>query len=186
MSSFELIGMLGAKRSGKDTCADYLVEHYGYTKVAFADPLKRACKELFLLSEEQLNGSLKEVPDNRWYGATPRQMFQFVGTELLRKNMDKIMPGIGEDIFVDYFKQWYQSNPGIKVVVSDVRLTNEFNMIHELGGKVIKISRPSVEQFSTDSHITEHEYKTLTPDFSIINDSDKNNLFTLLRNIITY
>ena len=47
-----LIGLIGFKFSGKDTFADFLVQHYEFKKIAFATPLKRACKELFLLKEE--------------------------------------------------------------------------------------------------------------------------------------
>ena len=35
-----LIGLIGRKRSGKDTVADLLIEHHGYNKAAFADPLR--------------------------------------------------------------------------------------------------------------------------------------------------
>jgi len=45
-TSHPLIGLIGRKRAGKDTVADVLVAEYGYTKVAFADPLKRAALAL--------------------------------------------------------------------------------------------------------------------------------------------
>ena len=35
-----IVGLCGRKRSGKDTLAEELVERYGYTRVAFADPLR--------------------------------------------------------------------------------------------------------------------------------------------------
>lgn len=45
--SVNVIGLVGQKNSGNDTIADYLCSHYGYTKVAFATPLKRVCEVLF-------------------------------------------------------------------------------------------------------------------------------------------
>ncbi len=35
-----LIGISGRKRSGKDTLASRLISEHGFTRVAFADPLK--------------------------------------------------------------------------------------------------------------------------------------------------
>lgn len=41
-----LIGLLGRKRSGKDTFAAELVAEYGFVRVAFADPLRRVMIDL--------------------------------------------------------------------------------------------------------------------------------------------
>lgn len=49
-----LIGIIGKKRSGKDTISDYLIKNYGYQKYGFADPLKRGAKEIFGFTDEQL------------------------------------------------------------------------------------------------------------------------------------
>jgi hypothetical protein len=51
-----LIGVCGTAGSGKDTVADILVLEHGFVKVAFADPLKRICRELHLFTDEQLWG----------------------------------------------------------------------------------------------------------------------------------
>jgi hypothetical protein len=61
-----IIGLNGQARSGKDTVADFLVEHYGFVKVALADPIKRAAMEWWDFTEEQLWGDLKEEPDERY------------------------------------------------------------------------------------------------------------------------
>lgn len=37
-----LIGIMGKKRSGKDTLARFLVENHGYTRISLADPLREA------------------------------------------------------------------------------------------------------------------------------------------------
>ena len=80
-----LIGFMGIKGSGKDTCADLLIQNYGFMKKSFADPLKHACKELFLFTNEQVFGTQlqKETPDPRWFGCSPRVALQYVGTDLL-------------------------------------------------------------------------------------------------------
>lgn len=51
-----ILGLSGLAGCGKDYTANVLVERYGFVKVAFADPLKRICREVFDFSEEQLWG----------------------------------------------------------------------------------------------------------------------------------
>jgi|NOAtaT_6_FD_contig_41_5404270_length_1178_multi_2_in_0_out_0_2 hypothetical protein len=98
-----LIGFAGAKGSGKDTAAQELLNYHGFRQWAFAGPLKEACGAMFHLSHEQLHGSLKETPDERWFGCTPRKMLQFVGTELFRDQLELIIPGLGKDVHIHSF-----------------------------------------------------------------------------------
>ena len=152
-----LIGIIGKIGSGKTTVTNHLVSKYLFKEYAMALPLKNACKELFRLSDEQLNGSLeqKEEPDPRWFGASPRKILQFVGTDLLRNQIDTIMPGLGQDIFVNSFKLWYnEQRIGTHVVVSDVRFQNETDIIRKLGGYLIKLERPDIDDTSDHSSET--------------------------------
>jgi hypothetical protein len=63
-----IIAFCGQAGSGKDTAADFLVKNHGFVKVAFADVLKRVCREIFDFSDEQLWGSSAErnKPDTRY------------------------------------------------------------------------------------------------------------------------
>lgn len=176
-----IVGLMGIKRSGKSTCAEHLVKNNSYEEISFAGPLKKALKELFILDDNQLYGTQeeKEAPDNRWYGCSARKMLQFVGTDLLRDNMNKIMPGIGKDIFVRNFELWYlndkQKNPNKLYVIPDVRFQNEVDYIQKLGGIVIKINRPSLE--SNDPHPSEIELLGINNyDYLLENDSTLENL----------
>ncbi|AGF85184.1 monophosphate kinase [Moumouvirus goulette] len=170
---------MGNAGSGKTTFADFIVKKYGFIEKSFADPLKKACKELFLFEDHQVYGTQeqKETPDPRWFNCTPRTVLQFVGTELFRDNLERIMPGLGKDIFIYHFKLWYQQelqkNPDIRVVVSDIRFQNEADFIKSLGGTVIKISKePSKTNLlkkvlsnfivnQTDTHASEKELKNI-------------------------
>lgn len=158
-----LIGLLGKKSSGKSTAADYLVEKYQFHEKSFADPLKIICRELFLLNDDQLYGDLKEIPDPRWYQCSPRKMLQFIGTDLLRNQLNNIMPGIDNDIFIDHFRLWFerekQINPNVRVVISDNRFINEVEFIKSLGGIIIKINRPLEND---DSHQSEKQIDQIT------------------------
>lgn len=63
-----IVGLLGQAGSGKDTVADFMVKHHGFVKVAFADPLKRICQDVFGFTDEQLWGpsEKRNAPDPRW------------------------------------------------------------------------------------------------------------------------
>ena len=76
-----LIACCGKKQVGKNTFAD---ECKGFIQYAFAKPLKDTCKVLFLLSDEQLYGNLKEIQDKRW-GKSPREIMQQFGKYGQRK-----------------------------------------------------------------------------------------------------
>ena len=180
-----LLGLMGIKGSGKSTAAAYLVTEYGFQEKSFAECLKRACQELFLLTDEQVFGTQeqKETPDPRWFGCTPRKMLQYVGTDLLREQLDVIMPGLHNNIFTHHFKLWYEEelkkNQKLCVIVSDVRFKNEIDFIQSLGGVVIKLDRLSVQ--TNDMHASERELLNITTqNYTIDNTGTINELYNEL------
>ena len=186
-----LVGLMGIKGSGKTTGATFLITNYNFIEKSFAECLKKACKELFLLTDEQVFGSQeqKETPDPRWFGCTPRKMLQFVGTDLLRDNLEKIMPCLGKNIFTHHFKLWYerelQKNPNICIVIPDVRFKNEIDFIQSLNGIVIKIDRPSVE--TGDTHQSEIELKNImSHDYLIKNNGTLDKFYNDLEICLKY
>jgi len=122
-----LIGLMGPISAGKDTSANYIKNKYKNKNVIIrhlAYPLKKACQELFLFADEQLyDEKLKQTPDQNWFGCTPRRALQYIGTNLLRDNLNTIMPGLDKNIFTHSFKIWYN-----KINNSDNNLNNLNNM----------------------------------------------------------
>lgn len=177
-----LIAFSGLKGSGKDTAADYLVSKYKYKKETFAEPLKQALKHLFNLTDHNLYID-KESKLNEWYGISTRQLMQFVGTELLRMQMSKLIPELEENIFVKNLENKIDSNT--KIVISDLRMKNEYDMIKNKGGIVINIFRNGV---SEDGHSTEKN--DLSYDYKIENNDDLNkfyeNIDKLLEKLLSY
>ena len=151
-----LIGLIGKKGSGKDTTADFLTTRYGFIKRAYADPLKRVCKELFLLEDAQVHDPvLKEKVDPRW-GKTPRQMMQWMGTDVVRDEL-------GKDFWVRHMDMYRRLNPTQDIVVTDVRFQNEADWITKNGGVLCRVVRPSTSSYNNnDQHPSEKELETIT------------------------
>lgn len=133
-----IIGILGLKGSGKDTIGNYLIENYNFKKLAYADSLKDAICCIFGWDREMMEGSTtesrlwREEIDPYW-GVSPRQMMQKIGTDLFRKHFS-------DDVWIKSLKLKLQKIK-TNVVITDCRFDNEINLIKELGGKVIMVER---------------------------------------------
>ena len=144
----KLLGLTGLAGSGKDTLADGLLHDYEGRKIAFAGPLKEACQTLFVLTDAQLHDrDAKEAVDTRW-GRSPREIFQFVGTDLLRNLFDT-------EIFIKTARIRIESlrDTDLLVIVTDCRFENETRLIRELGGTVIHLrrsQRPAVRDHESE------------------------------------
>jgi hypothetical protein len=165
-SNFLILGVGYQKRSGKDTMANYLVENHGFVRMSFADPLKEACRIIYLLNDEQLYGDLKEVIDPRW-GKTPRELMQLTGTEAIRDQVD-------DKVWIKNLEyrvaEYAATNPNGRVVVPDMRFINEIYCIKDMGGYAGKINRPDVEINDFSQHQSELELKLFTGfDFKLDN-----------------
>jgi len=176
-----IICLSGLRGTGKDTFGDILVKEYNYKKIALADPLREICSKVFRVPIEDFLDrdkkesefdrkifidyhdldKLRDIIEFEW-GFTvgpeeriemeecfnteltsPRDMLRFIGG-LLRDN-------VREDIFI------IQSLNKIRelesnVIVTDVRMQNEFDMFKNLNALMVLITRPGIE---SDGHITE-------------------------------
>lgn len=186
--SKNLIGFCAKKRAGKDTAGKLLINNYGYVRYAFADPLKKACEEIFMFNDEQMDGSLKETVDPRW-GVAPRKVFQIFGTEMFREKLGVFFPemkDIQENFWIYRFELWYKNllkkNPNAKVVVTDVRFPNEAEIIKKLGGTIIKVERNN--SMNIDNHSSEKNIDLIKGDFLIDNNSNIENFYKKIEKII--
>ena len=142
-----IIGITGFKDSGKDTVADILMERFMFLKYSFAKPLKDTVGVLFGWSEHRMNDrELKEMIDPFW-GISPRQALQFMGTEVMREHFPKAYASfgaiVGSNFWVKKAEQFIQNNPGEHIVIPDCRFQNEVDLIHSLGGITVKVVRQS-------------------------------------------
>jgi hypothetical protein len=181
-----VIGIMGLKRSGKDTIANLLIKKYDFVRYSFADPLKRATKEIFGFTDDQLWGEEKERIDENW-GISAREVLQILGTEILQYDIHKHtnnLKHIGRNIWVHRFNIWYREeikkNPNLMVVIPDVRFQHEVDIIKSIGGSMWKVVRPSLN--NVDLHPSETEMEKIVPDLTIINDNTIENLYNKIEN----
>ena len=143
--------------SGKDTAADVLVDRFGFTKMGFADALKRTVMQLWpLFTEEILWGPshLRETAFPEYGGLTARRACQFVGTEIGRE-LDPyvwIRKARGVWAALSYGGCSYDRTRGVfisdapppaGIAVADTRFENEGDAVHEDRGRIWRIDRQS-------------------------------------------
>ena len=167
----KIIGVCGKKFNGKDTIADYLVNNFGFIKISFGDSLKRASKDIFGFSDEQLWGNKKEIVDDYW-GITPREILQFIGTDCLRVLVKNKFPSIEDNIWIMSLEKQLQKiiSDGItKIVIPDVRFPNEEQMIRKYNGEIIRVVR-CIDN-NSDLHISENSLDLIKHDYVIYNQT---------------
>ena len=152
-----LIGIHGAAGSGKDTVAgilrDNFLDVYGEP---FAGPLKEACAAAFGLEIEDFYNSLAKEHVNDYWQVSPRQIAQFVGTEMFRETVAGLVgPKIAENFWINrlagrltgelcrYNDAAYE--PGEIITITDVRFQNEYDFIMNNGGCIIHLTRPGAD-----------------------------------------
>lgn len=186
-----IIGITGKKYSGKDTIANYLVNDYWYEKMAYASPLKETCRILFGFNDDQLYGTKKEEIDERW-AVAPRKVFQYIGTDLFRKQMNNLIPGLNDGFWVkclsEQIKLKLEHDPNSLIVVSDIRFQNEIDELKKLHNDVliIRVTRPSLDATNkSDTHDSENMIDKLScVDYDVVNDSDIESLYNKINEIL--
>lgn len=172
----KLIGLTGLRGSGKSTVANILCTEYGWIELSFANPLKKGLQEMFQLESKQLFGPDKEQVDDFW-GVTPRELLQVIGTELFREILPQKLPYLKGPIWLKACEKELlklKDNPNIPgIVISDVRFLDEVNLIRSYNGKILHVLRDSQKTSKWNLHSSEMmaaNYKTFNPDYIIKNN----------------
>ena len=184
-----IIGLCGFKGSGKDTVADMLVDTCDYKKIAFADFIKNAAKELFDWEDTSFDAENKEKVDEYW-GVTPRKILQELGTEFLRFHCKDILstefqlPNGEKHNATFHIKRINKevikllNNGNKNIIFSDIRFQDELDYIKKLGGIIIKVVRPSLTNNEFSQHISEKNINKLeNVDYELVNDHNISHLF---------
>jgi hypothetical protein len=150
-----IVGFTGPIGCGKSYAAAYLVSR-GFVLHKMAAPLKSMLRTVGL-TDDHIEGRLKEVPCDLLMGVTPRRAMQTLGAEWGR---DLIHP----DLWVHL---WQNSRPLTHTVCDDVRYPNEARAIRNLDGVVVQIDRPGV--VAAGGHSSE-TFDGVRADLTIVND----------------
>lgn len=183
-----LIGLMGQKRSGKDTAAQALINHHGYTRFAFADPMKRAAYALNpIIGDVPLPGALTGVK-------RLQDIVDALGWEQakecpeVRGTLQRLGTEVGRDIFGKSF--WVDQTMRLvadqrrfsPVVITDVRFGNEADAILEVGGIMVRVDRPGLND--EDNHASEHAWRDIETRYVLLNDSSIEDLHAQVASIV--
>lgn len=167
----QLVGLMGAKGAGKDTCAQYLVEHHGFVRIGFADALYREVAEAFGVSTTFLgnrNTKELELPELALIRCREPAFVTAVGEELEKLGAHEGFNSLvntprsprfvlqlwgtefrrrrGIDSYwLDIVHAAVAAQPHRSFVVTDVRFHNEADFIENQRGLLIRIRRPALE-----------------------------------------
>lgn len=186
-----IIGIGGRKGSGKTTIAKEL-SSLGYQRVSFADFLKECCARLSGLSLESMYDvvqkeevldppfvwtedscrALSEIAeidlvfDGERAFRKRREIFQFIGTDVLRKH--------DPDIHLRKTKDRILSLE--KCFIDDIRFENEKALIEQLGGVCVFLVRPA--NFDYSNHLSEISLDRRDFTHVLVNDRTERTLTT--------
>ena len=201
----KIIAICGAKRSGKDVLAEHLVNKYNYERVAFANPLKVAVKNLFNFDDDQVGigkdegTDRKDIVDERW-GITPRAALQFFGTEIMQEKIQELLPNMKRNFFANTLKNYIENaeNAGNyendkRYVISDLRFIHEHEMLLNMPNvsindiMIIRVIRPSENRTKEqEPHISELEYVNIPYDIIMINNGTIDDYIRRFEQIISF
>ncbi|MEU6684428.1 hypothetical protein [Streptomyces sp. NPDC046832] len=147
MAYYKSIGLIGRAQSGKDSVGSRLQQRYGYQRVAFADPLKKAALQLNPFVTAWTGGTnsrqvrLAEIVHlHGWDEAKTaypevRRILQHIG-----QTVREIAPDFWIQAAIPAVKAAYSLN--LPVVVTDVRYENEARALEGMGFHMIRVTRP--------------------------------------------
>ena len=195
----KIIAICGAKRSGKDVLAEHLVNKYNYERVAFANPLKIAVKNLFNFDDDQVGigkdegTDRKDIVDERW-GITPRAALQFFGTEIMQEKIQELLPNMKRNFFANTLKNYIENAENDKrYVISDLRFIHEHEMLLNMPNisindiMIIRVIRPSENRAKEqEPHISELEYVDIPYDIIMINNGTIDDYIRRFEQIISF
>jgi hypothetical protein len=161
-------------QSGKSEVARILRREYGYTLVKFADPLKDMTRVLLAHMgmypnqiEKYIEGDRKE--ETIEFGrcqTTARRIMQTLGSEWGRDT-------IGKDLWVSLAQVKINEliGRGQRVVIDDMRFPNEYEMIRQNEGRIIRVERRgNIRRSALTDHQSEGQLDTFKFDATIFNN----------------
>ena len=182
-----VVAICGKKGSGKDVIAKHLEACHGFAHLKVAGPLKECVRNLFGISTEQIEDPvLKETVDRR-YGASPRRLMQFMGTDVMRDLFARSFPVVGADFWTNALIREIGRTGRDRIVISDLRFTNEYEALKKETDTfvfVIRVDRAPAPGGAEDAHVSETEFETIPADHVVDNGADIDSLSRRVDDVI--
>lgn len=191
-----LIGLTGLAGSGKDTVADVLVTHAGFTKMAFADALRAEVLSAFCRATPALlaNRDTKELPTDilalGW--CTNLEFVQAVNAAVYGGAMP--LEALDEPRSPRQIMQWWGTEyrraqfdgywvhmacnrirtllgqEQRRIVLTDCRFDNEAAALRSMGGELWQVFRPGLRPVE-GGHASQTSGDSLKPEAFVVNSS---------------
>ena len=162
-----IIGLGYRARAGKDTVGAYLVEHHGFTRIAFADILRDIAG--LLTGEDAYDLGFKERAC----------VFDMTGGQLLQGL--SILRQLDPDIFIKAALPKIMSAE--RAVITDCRFLNEARALKALGAYLWEIQRPGLP---VDLHPSEQEGRMIAWDSILSNTCGRTSLYAQVEELMAH
>ena len=181
-----IIGLVGKARSGKDTVGQMLVRQHGFVRDALADDLKIAALALdpWIRRQDRSFLRLSELIEQvGWENAKAnpevRTLLQRLGTEAGWRMH-------GPSLWTDRVEARIKAEPTLDRVITDVRMPHEADWIHDVGGILVRITRPDHEGTTGDNsrHESETGVDAMAVDIEVFNDGSLADLETKVNRLV--
>ena len=150
-----LIGIVGLKRSGKDTVANYLIKNYNFAKISAAEPIKDIARIIFPHWDESIIETNKKDEIEPITGIIPRDLFKWIGTDIFQFSIYDKFPQLQNyipprNMWVNIMEQKYKKliNEDKNVIVPDIRFVHEAEFIIRNNGKLIYLDKFDINENS--------------------------------------
>jgi hypothetical protein len=151
------IALSGLAGSGKDTVAAHLVAHYGFTRLALADPLKEMALRIDPIIAAVAGEPLRLVYLVDRYGWDDVKR-SFPESRRFLQQLGGAVREIDDEFWLDTLFGEISRTAG-PIVVTDVRYMNELVQLRRNGFVPVRITRPDV---ATMDHASETELASVT------------------------
>ena len=181
--TYHNVAFFGKAQSGKDTAGKRLVENWAFTRLAFADPLKRMALQInpYIPTGYGVTVRLEAlIADVGWdYAKTTypevRRILQNTGQTVREQDED-----FWVRVLMDKVRAADRWN--MPLVVTDCRYRNEAEALRAAGFALVHIKRPDL--MSTDAHASENELNDFPADETLINGGSVFDLHTAADSLV--